>query len=85
MFTNNGDNVNELFKPSLNGIVKESYLMQIYDRWGNLIYSTNNYQEGWDGTNNGKMINQDIYSYEISYMQPNGEEKEHKGHITLVK
>ncbi|MAZ56038.1 MAG: hypothetical protein CMP54_03490 [Flavobacteriales bacterium] len=85
VFTTNDDNVNDVFLPSLNGIVKESYRMLIYDRWGNLIFSTNNYQEGWDGTSNGKMINQGVYSYKISYSQPNGQEKQHIGKVTLVK
>ena len=85
VFTTNNDNVNDVFLPSINGIVKESYMMLIYDRWGKLIFSTNNYQEGWDGTHNGTIVNDGIYSYKISYLQPNSQEKQHTGKVTLVK
>ena len=84
-FTINDDNINETFLPSVNGIVKESYEMLIYDRWGGVVFSTNNYQEGWDGTYNGKVLESGIYSYKISYLTPNSKQEEHKGRITLIK
>lgn len=51
IFTPNGDNINDTF--SVSGLTG-SWTMHIYDRWGNLIFSTENVSldsEGWDGFN----------------------------------
>ena len=85
IFTVNNDNTNEVFLPSINGIDTESYEMLIYDRWGKLLFSTKNHQEGWNGTYNGNTLTSDIYSYKISYLTPSGVEKKHTGKITLAK
>ena len=85
IFTVNNDNTNEVFLPSINGIDTESYEMLIYDRWGKLLFSTKNHQEGWNGTYNGNPLTSDIYSYKISYLTPSGDEKKHTGKITLAK
>ena len=47
-FTPQGDNINERFISK--GIGINEYLLNIYNRWGELIYSTNDMQYGWDGT-----------------------------------
>jgi len=85
IFTINNDNINEKFVPSINGIQTESYKMRIYDRWGKLLFLTNNYKDGWDGTYSGHFVQSDIYSYKISYLTPSGNEEIHVGKVTLVK
>lgn len=40
-----------------------SYKLNIYDRWGNLIYKTNNSEDCWDGTFNGRPCEQGVYAY----------------------
>ena len=57
--------------------------MLVYDRWGGIVFSTNNYQEGWNGTDNGEVLEGGVYSYKISYLTPNGNQEEHKGKITF--
>lgn len=52
-FTPNGDGNNDLFKASVLGNLV-SYNLDIYDRSGQLIFRTKNYQLGWDGTFRGK-------------------------------
>jgi gliding motility-associated-like protein len=47
-FSPNGDGVNDLFR-ILNTNIKLNNL-SIYNRWGNLVFSTANITEGWDGT-----------------------------------
>jgi gliding motility-associated-like protein len=39
--------------------------MQIYNRWGSLIYETNNINPGWDGTFNGDSCPDGVYFYII--------------------
>ena len=60
-FTPDGDNLNDLF--ILKGPVDEiaQYSLKIYDRWGALIYKTENLVEGWDGKINGKAAPAGVY------------------------
>ena len=49
-FTPDGDGQNDLFLPVFNHPERlESYSMQVYDRWGRLLFSTENLHQGWDG------------------------------------
>ncbi len=86
-FTPNGDNVNDVFLPKLLEVNTGDYEFLIYDRWGNLIFSTNNPYMGWDGVaNEGKAVAQeDTYVWKIRYQDVT--EKRHSlvGHINLIK
>jgi gliding motility-associated-like protein len=49
-FTPNGDNLNDVFKPVIQNIeLLKEYEMLIYDRWGSLVFRTQDYQIGWTG------------------------------------
>jgi gliding motility-associated-like protein len=63
-FTPNGDGLNEVFKPIIHKAeyLKE-YEMSIFDRWGNCIFSTRDYQTGWDGNDaSGRPYADGVYS-----------------------
>jgi gliding motility-associated-like protein len=49
IITPNGDNINDYFK--IKGIDEESWILEIYNRWGTLIFESNNYQNDWNGEN----------------------------------
>lgn len=51
-FTPNNDGLNDLLRPKYIGIRRLDYF-RIYNRWGQLVYSTKDTGEGWDGTING--------------------------------
>ena len=85
IFTVNNDGINDEFLPIVYGIQENTYELLIYDRWGKLMFSTNNYKQGWDGTHNGQIVTQDVYSYIVSYSTISGEEKQHIGKVTLAK
>ncbi len=57
---------NMTFKPVINCNEASAYLFRIYNRWGQLIFSTNDQTEGWDGTFNAVPEQVDVYVY---YMQ----------------
>jgi gliding motility-associated-like protein len=65
--------------------IKELIEFSIYNRWGNRIFSTNQLDEGWDGTFNGKVQNSDTYTYIVKVIFWNGEEKLKKGTISLLR
>jgi gliding motility-associated-like protein len=70
-FSPNEDDHNPNFKPSpkfiyllKDGTYRE-YEMTIFNRWGELLFTTNNVKEGWDGTYNGKDCEMESYLYHI--------------------
>lgn len=59
------DGINNIFKPIGVFTDKDNYQFIIYDRWGQKIFETIDYNEGWDGTANGKKAEAGIYTYYI--------------------
>jgi len=84
----NGDGKNDVFKAEVNGEI-DSYELKIYNRWGELIYLTNNINDGWDGTYKGNPVKMDVYVYNLSYSyqsKSGGLEQHQKiGQISLIK
>lgn len=62
-----------------------NYTMQIYDRYGQIIFESNDLFDAWDGTKNGEGLKMGMYVYAISFQQPNGEIVERKGTVMLVR
>ena len=86
IFTPNSDGTNDTFSPSLLNIDISTYKLTIFDRWGNEIFETINYSQGWDGKQeNGKLLPSDVYSYKVVYQTNLGVEKEEVGQIIMVK
>jgi gliding motility-associated-like protein len=86
-FTPNNDGLNDEFKGfgNLDGV--PSFKMTIWSRWGEKIYETTNPLAGWTGEkdNKGLLLPQGVYVYVIDYTTSRGEEKQLKGHVTLVR
>ena len=59
-FTPNGDGLNDVFRGTLVGIKQFNYL-KIFNRWGELVFSTTDYRKGWDGLWQGKVQNNDVF------------------------
>ena len=59
------DNINSEFKPF--GVGIDQFLMNIYSRWGEAIFSTNDIEKGWNGkfNNTGKNLQLGVYLYYI--------------------
>ena len=64
-FTPNKDSKNEIYKPEVSGVYDYSFF--VFDRWGELIFKTQNTEEGWDGTYKGNKCQEDVYVYLIRY------------------
>lgn len=63
----------------------KTFLMYVFDRWGNLIFQTDDLNYGWDGTYKGNKCQEDVYVWRIVYTD--SRDKKHKliGHITLLR
>jgi len=62
-FTPNGDGINDLIFPDGWGIRKLKFF-RVYNRWGQLVFETNEYRKGWDGTFMGTPQNMESYLYQ---------------------
>ena len=81
-FTPNGDGVNDVFRGY--GIAIESYTMNIYNRWGELIFKTNNYEHPWDGRLASGPVLTDVYVYRIVLTDLHGLEHTYVGDVSVV-
>jgi gliding motility-associated-like protein len=86
-FTPNGDGHNDVFFPQGIGVDPDNYAMYIFDRWGNMIYTTTAWPGGWDGTVQGSstLCQIDTYVYKITTIDPSGSRRVYIGHINLVR
>ncbi len=82
-FTPDGNGVNDVFRGKGVGIA--SYHMQIFNRWGKLVYQTQEIEGGWDGTIDGEPAPAGVYIYKFTVRGENGEVKTIKGHVNLLR
>jgi len=59
--------------------------MQIYDRWGGMIFSTRDFDEGWDGRFNGTLVPMGAYAYFIEVVDNVGRRSERKGTVLVIR
>jgi gliding motility-associated-like protein len=83
-FSPNGDGTNDKFGPigNLNNIT--NYTLSIFNRWGELVFKSNNPFEKWNGTINGQPNDTNNFIWHANYMY-NGISKKVKGNIMIVK
>lgn len=85
-FTPNGDGVNDMFMVKGTGMKIDNFSMDIFDRWGTLLYSTKEITKGWDGSAKGAQLPVGAYVYKIKVVGENSQgKKEYVGHVTLMK
>jgi gliding motility-associated-like protein len=83
VFTPNGDGKNDQF---INYVRQSpSYRMQIFSRWGDLVFDTTNAHQHWDGTHQRKPLPGGVYYYTISTQDCRGNPLRLKGWVTLVR
>jgi len=64
-FTPNGDGLNDYYRPTGTNIIR--FTMRIYNRWGAMVFSTDNIKEGWDGMIQGGFATPDVYTYQATF------------------
>lgn len=84
-FSPNGDALNEYFKPVLQ-TGQIMVMMQVFDRWGKLVYNNTNKEKGWDGTyEDGTEAGMDTYMYYIKYTCSDGKLYEKRESVSLIR
>ncbi|MDO8898760.1 MAG: gliding motility-associated C-terminal domain-containing protein, partial [Bacteroidales bacterium] len=76
---------NTTFKPVITFYNSTNYLLQIYNRWGAVIWETNDPDEGWSGKNNsGKLQPKGVYVYLLQFEEAAGLLRTKRGTVTLI-
>lgn len=86
-FTPNGSGNNDEFGPYFTNILAERFEFYIFDRWGNIVFQTDDPNVRWNGTwqNKGEMVQQDVYIYKISFVDNMYAEHSVIGSVTLLR
>lgn len=83
-FTPNGDDKNEKFRLFSYGTSTQDFTMYIYDRWGEIIFTSNNIEEGWDGkVKNGNIAESGAYTWFATFKDMLGNEYQETGTFIL--
>lgn len=84
-FTPNGDGLNDGF--TAKGYNINKFNIQIYDRWGHLLFESNDMENQWDGRtkNSDEPIKQDVYVWKVQVVDIFNKNHDLTGHVTLLK
>jgi gliding motility-associated-like protein len=82
-FTPNNDGMNDVFEISFYGI--KEIRLNIFDRWGVQLFSTDDLKNNWNGIYNGKACQVGTYVYKLQYEPYKGKSGERVGHVNLVR
>lgn len=76
--------INDVFLPIVKGALE--FNMQIFDRWGNLIFESNNSSVGWDGYDkNGRLMPNGVYVYKLTVRLSDEQRTTQIGDVTLIR
>jgi gliding motility-associated-like protein len=87
-FTPDDDGINDLFQPIFKGFENDSYSMVIFDRWGNKIFETTDWEEPWTGGIMGSnyYVQADVYVWQVQLKDKElADYKTFNGHITVIR
>lgn len=79
------EGINSSFKPIFPYGYPVEYSLDIYDRWGGLVFSTKNPAEGWNGKNGGSASASGTYVYIIEATQADGQILNKKGTVNILR
>lgn len=84
-FSPNNDGINDFWRPEMTGV--SAYSCKIYDRWGTVIFETNDVDQAWIGNVRGgeHYAESGIYQYDIAFNDSAGLSRRIQGHICLFR
>ncbi len=84
-FTPNNDGLNDLLKVEYGAGLSQFNFLKIFNRWGQIVFQSNNINVGWDGKVNGRDQESDAYNYLIDYITYKNEHIVKKGTVILLR
>src|SRR5262249_22326178 len=90
VFSPNGDGINDRLLISAASDVEEIESMEIFDRWGNMVFSAKNFQtddpsNSWDGKRGDEELNPAVFAYRMMARFKDGRFEVRNGDVTLVR
>ena len=83
-FTPNGDGDNDVFLAEGNGV--DSFIMQVFDRWGGIVFESSDIEYGWNGLDNSyNSVATGKYMYHITLYDYNGKLWVYNGELNLIR
>ncbi len=82
-FSPNNDGLNDYI--NVHGYCVGTYDLQIYDRWGEMVFETTDKAHGWDGSFRGKPMDTGVFVYRVDGTTIDGKPFSMKGNITLIR
>ena len=83
-FSPNGDGLNDVFR--IEGVTYQKVVVfQVFNRYGQVVFSTTNPDVGWDGRFNGKDCEVGVYYYLVRLVYSDGRERIFKGDVQLIR
>lgn len=83
-FTPNDDNINETYKPvGLSYAINYKFI--IFNRWGEILFKSDNPQIGWNGKYENELVPQDLYFYRLEFIGVDEIRHEETGHVMILK
>ena len=85
-FTPDDDEHNQTWSIFIDGIDFENFKLVLYNRWGELVWETNDAKASWDGTYNGKLVQGGTYIWKISFKERDNDGKKfYTGFVNVLK
>lgn len=85
-FSPDGNGINEVFYVTGHGIKEETFSLTIYDRWGEIVFQTNDIHEGWDGRiNGGKIAPVGTYTWLAKFKDFQKIAHDEYGKVTIIR
>lgn len=81
-FVINGDN--NTFSPVISFADFDNYRLQVYSRWGDLVFETTAIEEAWDGTFGGELVPEGIFAWFVSITDGAGRIYEERGTVLML-
>lgn len=82
-FTPNGDGTNDILFVKGFGFARMD--LKVFNRWGQLVFETNDQKTGWDGTYKGKPLDMDVFVYMLKVEFTDGKLFDKNGNVTLIR
>jgi gliding motility-associated-like protein len=84
-FTPNGDAINDKWIVTTGASCTKQVMVKVFNRYGSVVYSNDNYNNDWDGTYKGKPVPDATYYYMINYKLIDGKTLSVKGDVTILR
>ena len=84
-FTPNGDGLNDVFRIQ-NAVKADQFNLKIFNRWGQVVFETKDWKQGWDGRLKGQLQSTGTFVWVMRYVDTRSNKlEEKKGSITLIR